>query len=217
MDRFLFWIIDDVMYFLDAIVGLSQWVGDIFRFRRQFSHLLSFSYLSNDDPQIKTLLVVGMWICAHFVEEISYSEHIFRSPMLLRQSLCHSTLSTFTSTPPLGDPTMMARLSTDLENLPAGLFSRSLSHFSFFQHFVYISFLFYTFHDQGIYRGRDGKGSIFVWASGNGGRYKVKKWQTRQIQGKKMGMEAYTRQSHKKDDKKVYPDANEYVEHHHQH
>jgi len=25
---------------------------------------------------------------------------------------------------------------------------------------------------QGIYRGRDGKGSIFVWASGNGGRYK---------------------------------------------
>ena len=26
---------------------------------------------------------------------------------------------------------------------------------------------------QGIYRGRDGKGSIFVWASGNGGRYKV--------------------------------------------
>lgn len=24
---------------------------------------------------------------------------------------------------------------------------------------------------QGIYRGRDGKGSIFVWASGNGGRY----------------------------------------------
>ena len=32
---------------------------------------------------------------------------------------------------------------------------------------------FFTFHDQGIYRGRDGKGSIFVWASGNGGRYKV--------------------------------------------
>ena len=28
---------------------------------------------------------------------------------------------------------------------------------------------------QGIYRGRDGKGSIFVWASGNGGRYKVGK------------------------------------------
>ena len=26
-----------------------------------------------------------------------------------------------------------------------------------------------------FFRGRDGKGSIFVWASGNGGRYKENK------------------------------------------
>ena len=131
------------------------------------------------------------------VLKLDFVKEIFppRSPMQSRPSLCHSTLSTSTSTPPPGDPTTMARLWMDRENLPVGLFSRwgfdlnsilisaaviNMITFLFIclhsQHVIvtlYISSNLFTFHAQGIYRGRDGKGSIFVWASGNGGRYKV--------------------------------------------
>ena len=69
---------------------------------------------------------VWMLFVMIIVLKLDFVKEIFppRSPMQSRPSLCHSTLSTSTSTPPPGDPTMMERLSMDLENLPAGLFNR---------------------------------------------------------------------------------------------